>query len=109
MKNTRYNKLVNRLTKFFIQPLSSSWQFKTILLLAILTGFYITSVFSSFLIGYFNQRTAVSIMFVLTLEFIIRIRSRIKSDNLPSHWFVIDNFRLGATYAIVLEAFKLGS
>ena len=109
MNKTKYNKLTNKLFKFIIDPFSSSWQFKSLLFLSLLLGFYFTSIFSSFLIGFSNQRTIISILIVIILEFIIRVRSRIKADQLPSHWLVIDNFRLGATYSIVLEAFKLGS
>ena len=44
----------------------------------------------------------------LIIELIIRLRppNRSKTFNL---WLIIDKLRIGATYAIILEAFKLGS
>ncbi len=45
---------------------------------------------------------------ILILEFIIRLKPQRKS-NFYELWSIIDMVRIGSTYAIILEAFKLGS
>jgi hypothetical protein len=39
----------------------------------------------------------------------VRLRTHLVREQVPLHWTLIDNLRLGLTYAVVLEAFKLGS
>ena len=46
---------------------------------------------------------------VIILELIVRLRSRVRSGPWPISWLAIDNLRIGTVYAVVLEAFKLGS
>ena len=46
---------------------------------------------------------------VLLLELVVRIRTRVVQGRPPLGWLVLDNLRVGVVYAIVLEAFKLGS
>jgi hypothetical protein len=46
---------------------------------------------------------------VLVIELLVRLRSRWVSGVVPLPWLVVDNVRMGAVYAVVLEAFKLGS
>jgi hypothetical protein len=50
----------------------------------------------------------VLIMLVL-VELAIRVRSRWLKGEPGLGWVLADNLRIGATYAVVLEAFKLGS
>jgi hypothetical protein len=40
---------------------------------------------------------------------VIRIRSRMVLSRPDLGWVIVDNLRLGLVYAIVLEAFKLGT
>jgi hypothetical protein len=44
------------------------------------------------------------------MEFLVRLRTRAQpAEETPLVWVMLDNLRLGATYAAVLEAFKLGT
>jgi hypothetical protein len=45
---------------------------------------------------------------ILIIELIIRIRPS-SGSGLFDLWSIIDKARIGATYAVILEAFKLGS
>ena len=45
---------------------------------------------------------------ILIAEFIIRFRPYPRS-RLFDLWSIIDRIRVGASYAVILEAFKLGS
>jgi len=43
------------------------------------------------------------------LELVVRLRTRLAGDRPALGWVIADNLRLGLVYAVVLEAFKLGS
>ena len=45
----------------------------------------------------------------MLLELIVRLRGRLVSQTPSLAWVITDNLRLGLVYAVVLEAFKLGS
>jgi aspartate-semialdehyde dehydrogenase len=45
----------------------------------------------------------------LIVEAIVRLRSQLVTAEPNLAWVVADNLRLGALYAVVLEAFKLGT
>ena len=45
---------------------------------------------------------------ILIIELIIRLKPN-KDSSIYYLWSVIDKLRIGATYALILEAFKLGS
>ena len=49
------------------------------------------------------------LVMVLVIEVAVRLRTRVESDPWPLKWLAIDNLRLGVVYAVVLEAYKLGS
>jgi hypothetical protein len=46
---------------------------------------------------------------VLTLELVVRLRGRLVTGEPGLPWRVLDNLRIGLVYAVVLEAFKLGT
>jgi hypothetical protein len=51
----------------------------------------------------------VVLALVLIVEAIVRLRSQMVRTEPNLGWVVADNLRLGAIYAVVLEAFKLGT
>jgi hypothetical protein len=46
---------------------------------------------------------------VLALEVLVRLRGRLVTGEPPLVWRLLDNLRIGLVYAVVLEAFKLGT
>ena len=46
---------------------------------------------------------------LLVIETLVRLRSRLVRAEPSLAWVIVDNLRIGATYSIVLEAFKLGT
>jgi len=54
-------------------------------------------------------RPVVVLALVLIVEAIVRLRSQLVTAEPNLAWVVADNLRLGALYAVVLEAFKLGT
>jgi hypothetical protein len=49
------------------------------------------------------------LIWLLVIEAVVRLRSRLVEDDPSLAWIVADNLRIGLVYAVVLEAFKLGS
>ena len=55
------------------------------------------------------MRPVVVLLMVLGLELLVRLRTRFVGERPALAWLIADNLRLGVVYAVVLEAFKLGS
>ena len=87
---------------------SGTWRKKSLGLLSLLMGFYLASSLSSYYLQKSGQRVVVVALLVLLIEIIIRLKSRFQM-NRSLLWLSVDNLRIGTTYAIILEAFKLGS
>jgi hypothetical protein len=43
------------------------------------------------------------------LELIVRLRGRLVRGTPTLAWMLVDNLRIGLVYAVVLDAFKLGT
>ena len=92
---------------FIINPIiSDSWGKRSLLLLSLLFGFYFTNSFLSFLLDKSVNTIFLAIIILLIMELVIR------SYLIPKLTFpvmIINNIRIGSTYALILEAYKLGS
>ena len=67
--------------------------------------------FANFLTKFISEGKNELIMvpiIILLFEMIIRIRPS-SSSNFYDLWTIADKLRIGAIYAVILEAFKLGS
>ena len=67
--------------------------------------------FANFLTKFISEGKNELIMvpiIILIIEIIIRIKPS-TSSKFYNLWSVVDKLRIGAIYAIILEAFKLGS
>ena len=108
MQNTNFSKIINLSSNFLFNFLSSSWRSKSFDLLSVLIGYFL---FANFLTKFISEGQNELLMvpiIILFIEFIIRIKP--SSDSRIFYlWSIIDKVRIGASYAIVLEAFKLGS
>ena len=109
MQKTRYRKLLNSLIASFIPILSVSWSKRSILLLSVLSGYYFTNSLISFLLDKSINTIFLAISILLIMELSIRSLLFIKGSKISLILIAINNFRIGSTYALILEAFKLGS
>ena len=108
MQKTNFSRITNQLNNLFFGFLSDSWRIKSIGLISVLTGYFL---FANFLTKFISEGKNELIM-VPIIIFIIEIIIRIKpssSSKFYNVWTVVDKLRIGAIYAIILEAFKLGS
>ena len=108
MQKTNFSRITYQLNKLFFGFLSDTWKSKSISLISVLTGYFL---FANFLTKFISEGKNELIMvpiIILLIEIIIRIKPSSKSKFFYI-WTVVDKLRIGAIYAIILEAFKLGS
>ena len=108
MQKTNYSRLTNQISSFLFDFLISSWRSKSIGLISVLSGYFL---FANFLTKFISEGKNELVMvpvFMLVVELIIRIRPYPRSK-LFDLWSIVDRVRIGASYAVILEAFKLGS
>ena len=108
-QSTRLENLLGRLNRQLSGGWQGPWRRRSLLLLALLVGMYLGNNLTSLWLASFGVRPAVVLAMVLGLELIVRLRSRTVVDPVPLAWGVCDNLRIGLVYAVVFEAFKVGS
>tara|TARA_B100000214_G_C23755614_1_gene529847 strand:+ start:363 stop:692 length:330 start_codon:yes stop_codon:yes gene_type:complete len=109
MQKTKFRKLVDSLGSFTNSIFSDSWSQRSILLLSLLSGYYFTNSLLSFLLDKNVNTIFLAVFIILIME--ISIRSSLISNisKFSAILMSVNNFRIGSTYALILEAFKLGS
>ena len=106
MQKTKFREFIESLI-FIINPIiSDSWSKRSLLLLSLLFGFYFTNSFLSFLLDKSVNTIFLAIIILLIMELVIR-SYLIPKLTIPV--MIINNIRIGSTYALILEAYKLGS
>ena len=106
MQKTKFREFIDSLI-FIINPIiSDSWSKRSLLLLSLLFGFYFTNSFLSFLLDKSVNTIFLAIIILLIMELVIR-SYLISKLTIPV--MIINNIRIGSTYALILEAYKLGS
>ena len=109
LQPTRFDGLQRRLGGFLLGGFRGSWRRRSLAGLALLLGFYAGENITALWLERVGQRPLVVLLLVLLLELVVRLRTRLVGDRPGLGWILIDNLRLGVVYAVVLEAFKLGS
>ena len=108
MQKTNFSRITYKLNNLLFGFLSDTWRSKSIGLISVLTGYFL---FANFITKFISEGKNELIMvpiIIIFIEIIIRIRPS-SSSKLFNLWSVVDKLRVGSTYAIILEAFKLGS
>tara|TARA_B100000212_G_scaffold308685_1_gene258589 strand:- start:375 stop:701 length:327 start_codon:yes stop_codon:yes gene_type:complete len=108
MQKTRFTVFYNYLNLIFLGFLKSSWKDKALNLLSILFGYFL---FANFITKFISEGKNELIMIpvlIIIFEIIIRLKPS-KKSNVYILWMLLDKVRIGSVYALILEAFKLGS
>ena len=106
MQKTKFREFIDSLI-FIINPIiSDSWSKRSLLLLSLLFGFYFTNSFLYILLDKSVNTIFLAIIILLIMELVIR-SYLIPKLTIPV--MIINNIRIGSTYALILEAYKLGS
>ena len=109
MQKTKFNEFFDSLFLIINPLISDSWSKRSILLLSILSGFYFTNSLISFLLDKSVNTILLAIIILLIMELSIRLLYFSNKSRLSIIIIAINNLRIGSTYALILEAFKLGS
>ena len=108
MQKTKFSKINDQLNNLLFGFLSSSWKSKSINIISVLTGYFLFANFVTKFISEGRNELIMVPIIILIIEIIIRVKPS-QSSSLYSIWSIVDKLRIGATYAVILEAFKLGS
>ena len=108
MQKTKFSKFIDQLNNLLFGFLSSSWKSKSLSIISVLTGYFLFANFVTKFISEGRNELIMVPIIILIIELIIRIKPS-SSSGLFKLWLVVDKARIGATYAVILEAFKLGS
>ena len=106
MQKTKFREFIDSLILIINPIISDSWRKRSLLLLSLLFGFYFTNSFLSFLLDKSVNTIFLAIIILLIMELVIR-SYLIPKLTIPV--MIINNIRIGSTYALILEAYKLGS
>tara|TARA_B100002019_G_C20808635_1_gene374831 strand:- start:81 stop:407 length:327 start_codon:yes stop_codon:yes gene_type:complete len=108
MQKTNFSKITYQLNNLFFGFLRDTWRSKSISLISVLTGYFL---FANFLTKFISEGKNELIMvpiIIVIIEIVIRIKPT-SSSKFYDIWSVVDKLRIGAIYAVILEAYKLGS
>ena len=108
MQKTNFSRLTEQLNNLLIGFFRSTWKSKSIGLISVLTGYFLFANFITKFISEGKNELLMVPIIILIIEFIIRTKPSSKTK-IYDIWSIFDRVRLGASYAIILEAFKLGS
>ena len=108
MQKTNFSRITNKLNNLFFGFLSDTWRSKSINLISVLTGYFLFANFVTKFISEGKNELIMVPIIILFIEIIVRTKPS-SSSRFYNLWSVIDKLRVGAIYAIILEAFKLGS
>ena len=109
MQKTKLRTFIDSIFIIINPILSDSWSKRSILLLSLLSGFYFTNSFISFLLDKSVNTIFLAISIIILMEVTIRTSLLSNFSKISIILMAINNFRIGSTYALILEAFKLGS
>ena len=109
MQKTKFKKFVDTVIRAISPFIADSWGKRSIILLSLLLGFYFTNSILSFLLDKSINTILLAILILLIMEISIRTALLSNFTKLSIIIISINNFRIGSTYALILEAFKLGS
>jgi len=108
MQKTRFSIFSDKFAEIIFGFLNLSWREKSINLISVLTGYFLFANFITKFISEGKNELVMVPIIIFMIELIIRSKPKSTSP-IYYLWSVIDKLRIGATYALVLEAFKLGS
>ena len=108
MQKTKFSKINDQFNNLLFGFLSSSWKSKSVNIISVLTGYFLFANFVTKFISEGRNELIMVPIIILVIEIIIRTRPS-QDSSLFNLWSIIDKIRIGATYAVILEAFKLGS
>jgi hypothetical protein len=110
MQRTRFQAVLQRLGSGVLRQLRRSWRAGSLSMLALLGGYFLgQNLTTLLLLAVPTGRPLLVLLMVLVIEVMIRLRTRLIGPEPSLVWVIADNIRVGAVFAVVFEAFKLGT
>ena len=110
LQPTRFNRAIERLVAQLLGNLRGNWRLRSSVVLALLLGFYAGSNVTAYVLLLIpGGRPMAVLTMVLLVELVVRVRGRLVRATPGLAWVLVDNLRIGMVYAVVIEAFKLGT
>jgi len=109
LQRTRLSRLQARLGRSLAAGLGGPWWQRSLSIIALLSGFLIGNYLTVHLSDGVGLRTNSALVSLAVCEVLVFLRKRLVTSPVPLTWRLIDNLRIGFVYAVVLEAFKVGS
>ena len=108
MQKTNFSRITYKINDLLFGFINDTWRSKSISLISVLTGYFLFANFATKFISEGKNELIMVPIIIVFIEIIIRIKP---SSNSKFYyiWTVVDKLRVGAIYAVILEAFKLGS
>ena len=108
-QSTTFSRYAQKITSFLSTSFIGPWKKRSASLLSLLIGFYMGSNLTVYYFEKTNNRLLIVLAMVFLVELLIRVRTRVPIHKGNTLILIVDNLRIGSIYAVVLEAFKLGS
>tara|TARA_Y100001978_G_C23454625_1_gene319376 strand:+ start:150 stop:476 length:327 start_codon:yes stop_codon:yes gene_type:complete len=108
MQKTRISIIFDQLFNTIFGFFTSSWKEKSINIISIFTGYFLFNNLITNYISKLNNKILIIPLIIIIFEIIIRLKPK-SISKVYYFWLVFDKLRIGAIYALTLEAFKLGS
>ena len=108
MQKTKFTAFFDSLNIVFFSFLKTSWKDKALNFLSILFGYFLFANFITKFISEGKNELLMIPVIIILFEVIIRMKPP-RNSNMYLVWVLLDKIRIGAVYALILEAFKLGS
>ena len=108
MQKTNFSRITNQINNLLFGFFSDTWKSKSISIISVLTGYFLFANFATKFISEGKNELIMVPIIIVFFEIIIRIKPA-ASSKFYYLWTVVDKLRIGAIYAVILEAFKLGS
>jgi len=108
MQKTNFSRITYHLNNLFLGFVGFTGRKKSIELISVLSGYFLLAIFLTKFISEGKNELIMVPIIIVFIEIIIRIKP-VASSKFYYLWTVVDKLRIGAIYAVILEAFKLGS
>ena len=109
MQKTKFRRFLDELNRTINSFITDSWSKRSALLVSLLLGFYFTNSLLSFLLDKSVNTILIAIIILIIMELSIRLTLLTSLFKTSLIMISVNNFRIGSTYALILEAYKLGS
>ena len=110
MQNTRLNALVNTALQQLDRWFSNPWRRLSLLVIGLLFGFFLGTALSTIAGQRANQDIFAAAILLIAGEFVNWLVYRPREERSRSLFLeTLNSLKLGITYSLFVEAFKLGS